>query len=205
MPNKILFVLLILQLFSSFNSEEDSVILQINRSKYHYDQTGTLTPLIVTLASEDKDEKTKGVDLICIVDISGSMSSNNKMELVKESLKYLVNLMNSQDRLAIVTFDSTSYTLLGFTQMIDSNKENVIKKINSLKASGGTNIYSGLQRALGLITQDYLSGNKVASMILLSDGYDGQSNADTNFRSLINSQKKNNYAFTLHTLGYGDW
>ena len=88
--------------------------------------------------------------------------------------------------------------------MIDSNKENVIKKINSLKAGGGTNIYSGLQRALGLITQDYLSGNKVASMILLSDGYDGKSNADTNFRSLINSQKKNNYAFTLHTLGYGD-
>ena len=202
--SKTLFILLILQIFFSSYNSEDNVILQINRSKSHSDKSGALTPLVVTLSSEDKAEKVRGVDLICVVDVSGSMNSDNKMSLVKESLKYLVNLMNSQDKLAIVTFNSNSYLLFGLTQMTEQNKKNVIPKIEALNANGGTNIYSGLTRALGLITNAYSSEGRVASMILLSDGIDQGSNADTNFASYISNQKKYNYAFTLHTLGYGE-
>ena len=202
--SKIIFILLILQIFFSSYNSEDNVILQINRSKSHSDKSGALTPLVVTLSSEDKAEKVRGVDLICVVDISGSMSSYNKMNLVKESLKYLVNLMNSQDKLAIVTFSSNSNTLFGLTQMTEANKANVIPKIEALIANGGTDIYSGLTRGLGLIKHAYSSEERVASMILLSDGFDQGSNSDTKFANYINSEKKYNYAFTLHTLGYGE-
>ena len=51
-----------------------SMKLEIHRSKSHFDQIGVLTPLVVTLSSEDITKKMKGVDLICIVDISGSMA-----------------------------------------------------------------------------------------------------------------------------------
>ena len=98
------------------------------------------------------------------------MSKQNRLPLVKESLKYLVNIMNKQDRLALITFNSESSQLFGFTEMIDENKSDLIKKINSLTARGGTNIYAGLKAALKLITIDYLTGDKVASIILLSDG-----------------------------------
>ena len=170
--SKTLFILLILQIFFASYKSEDNVILQINRSKSHSDQSGALTPLVVTLSSEDKAEKVRGVDLICVVDVSGSMSSDNRMNLVKESLKYLVNLMNSQDNLAIVTFSSSSSKLFDLTQMTEDNKKLVIPKIEALRANGGTNIYSGLTKGLDLITKDYSSEDRVASMILLSDGID---------------------------------
>lgn len=172
--------------------------MEINKSKSHSDKTGSLTPLVVTLSIGDKVPKVTGVNLICIVDISGSMGSDNRMNLVKESLRYLVNLINSQDRLAIVTFNSNSYTLIGLTQMTSANKNSIITKINNLNANGGTNIYQGLSRSLGLITTSYSSGNLIASMILLSDEIDGESNCYSKFVNLISSQKKTNYVFTLH-------
>ena len=203
MLNKYFAFLLIIQLFSISLAVEDNVFLQINRAQSFPDQTGTLTPLVVTLSSEDKSIKTKGVDLICVVDTSGSMSSNNKITLVKESLKYLVQIMNSGDKLGIITFDSNSKTLMGLTQMTEANKVSANTKIDSLKANGGTNILSGLERGLGLVN-NYSSGERVTSIILLSDGYDQNTNADINFKKSITSSKKDNYPFTLHTLGYGE-
>jgi uncharacterized protein with von Willebrand factor type A (vWA) domain len=75
--------------------------LEISKSKSHYEHTGSLTPLVISLSSEDKKEKIKGVDIFCIVDVSGSMSGE-PLELVKESLKYLVDLMNEQDNFALI-------------------------------------------------------------------------------------------------------
>ena len=203
MQKTFLLTLLIFQIFSSSVTEEDDAILQISRSKSHYDQTGALTPLIVTLSSKDVKEKVRGVDLICVVDASGSMRYNNKMNLVKQSLIKIVNLMNSQDKLAIVTFTDTSQIPFKLTQMTDSNKITAINAINKINAYGYTNIYAGMVAALGLITENYSSGNRVCSIILLSDGYDGYANADTKLRSYINRYKAN-YVFTMHTLGYGD-
>lgn len=184
-------------------SISDEVILKINKSKHHYDQTGDLTPLIVSISSEDKTEKIKNLDLICIVDVSSSMSGN-KIQLVKDSLKYIVNkLMKEEDRLAIVTFNSNANVIIGLTYMNTNNKNTVINKIDNLRASGGTNIYKGLSSSLELITSNYISEQRTASMILLSDGDDNYSGVDTNFKKLIISSGKKDYIFTLHTFGYG--
>ena len=160
MSKKFVFILLVFQIFSPCFTQDDNVILQINRAKSHSDKTGSLTPLVVTVSSEDKSEKIKGVDLICIVDVSGSMSSYNRMNMVKESLKILVELMNNDDQLAIIKFADSASSVFSLTQMTKSNKDDVIKKINGLSASGGTNIYSGLRAGLELISKDYLSGKE---------------------------------------------
>ena len=44
-----------------------ALTLSINKSKRHEDKTGRFTPLVVSLSSEDKAEKVKGIDLIVIV------------------------------------------------------------------------------------------------------------------------------------------
>ena len=170
MSRNTIILLLTLQILSFSFNQQQSASLQIKRSQSHSDQTGSLTPLVVQLSSEDKKEKTNGVDLICVVDVSGSMSGS-RINLVKESLKYLVKLMKSVDRLAIVTFSSQASSKLKFTSMTEAGKKNANNAINSLSASGGTNIYSGLQVALNLLTNDYSSGNQVASMILLNFYY----------------------------------
>ena len=200
MDKKICLFLLIIQIISSSLNSDEGAILQITRSKSYQEQTGSLTPLVVTLSTRDISEKVSAVDLICVVDVSGSMGGD-KIKLVKESLKYLVSIMNRQDRLAIIIFSDSANILFNFTQMIETNKQSIINNIDNLSEGGGTKIMYGLKLALELITDEYSTKEKVASIILLSDGDD--SSFDKNkFIGLVNA--KSNYAFTLHTLGYGD-
>ena len=196
---------LILIYFSLFNLS-NSASLTIERSQGHEDKSGNYTPLVITLTTEDAKNKTKPVDLICIVDVSGSMGGN-KINQVKHSLNYLVNKSESIDNFALVTFSSNSRIVHNFTKMTGDNKPLFRKSIENLYATGMTNIYSGLENALSLLTHDYSSGDRIASMILLSDGYDNspyQNILSQMFKDLMISQNKSNYTFTLHTFGYGD-
>ena len=169
MMNIKFFTILITQIFILVLSS-DEISLTITRSKNHEERTGKLTPLVVSISSEDKYEKQKGVDLICIVDVSGSMQGE-KIELVRESLQYLVkNLMNEQDNFALVEFSNSAYIIQNLTQMNEINKNLTLEFIDNLNAYGGTNIYAGLELGLSLLTKNYSTSDRIASMILLSDG-----------------------------------
>ena len=197
-------IFIVFQLFLIINTS-DSLGLEINRAKSHEDQTENLTPLVISLSSEDKNEKVRGVDLICIIDVSGSMYDNNKMTLVKESLKILVKMMNENDNIALVQFSSSAKIIQPFINMTIENKKYIIDKIENLEASEGTNILEGLNKGLELLTKDYSDGDRVASMILLSDGYDlYESSRSTvkEFKKTIIKSGKDNYIFTLHSFGY---
>ncbi len=85
--------------------------------------------MVVSLSCPDQQEKMKSVDLICIVDISGSMYGD-KIKLVRESLKYLVNLMNEEDNFALVKFDSYAVVVNNFTKMSEENKTLLIENID---------------------------------------------------------------------------
>ena len=197
-----LILVLLLQLLISNKSE---ITLTIERSRSHSDQTGNLTPLIVSLSCPDTQIKTKPVDLICIVDTSGSMSGD-KIQLVKESLKYLVNLMNEEDKFALIEFSNEENIINYLTKMTEENKALILKNIDNLYAYGGTNILDGLKAAVDLIEDDYSSGERVASLILLSDGEDNYNYdlVDDYFKDYLEETRKENYTFNLHTLGYGE-
>ena len=106
---------------------------------------------------------------------------------------------------ALVKFDDYAVVVNNFTKMTEENKTLLIENIDKLYAYGGTNILEGLSKGLDLITNDYSSGDRVVSMILLSDGNDiylYDQVADY-FQDYLEAQGKENYTFTLHTFGYG--
>jgi len=183
-----------------------AVDLRITRtSKYEKNKLQNLTPFLVSLSSEDQFKKEKNVDLICIIDVSGSMNGQ-EIALVKDSLKSLVKLMQETDQIAFVPFESSVDTskIFPLQPMTTENKDKAYKYIGDLDASGGTSIDLGLEAGLDLLTNDYTSGDRIASMILLSDGGDYYSVIDK-FKKYIKEQKKENYIFTLHSFGYGDY
>ena len=204
MKKKIFFTIVLVQILILSSCSTNALSLEIYRSKSHEDQTEKYTPLVVTISSSDINEKIKDVDFICVVDVSGSMSVE-KLNLVKESLKYLLGIMDERDKFALVTFSSSSSLIYDLNQMTKNNKNEIIKKINYLRAEGGTNIYSGLETGLSLLKENYISGEKIASIILLSDGEDNYyyDLVVDKFKELLISNRKNDYAFTLHTFGYG--
>ena len=199
----ILYIAIIIQmLFIKANTNSPS--LTISRSKAHEDKSGDATPLVVSLSTEDKEEKVKSVDLICIVDVSYSMIGD-PLDLVKESLKYLVKLMNDTDNFALVTFSDSSIIVNNLTRMTEENKSMILDNIEKLKVMDNTNIYSGLEKGLQLLKNDYSSGDRIASMILLSDGEDNyyRKNVVSKFEKLMVSEGKKDFTFTLYTFGYG--
>eukprot|EP00475_Leptophrys_vorax_P005806 TRINITY_DN1351_c0_g2_i1.p1 TRINITY_DN1351_c0_g2~~TRINITY_DN1351_c0_g2_i1.p1 ORF type:complete len:554 (-),score=184.65 TRINITY_DN1351_c0_g2_i1:85-1746(-) len=112
-----------------------------------------------------------GVDLIAVIDVSGSMQTARKINNAILTAKFIVESMGSGDRVAIISFTSSAQRELKLTRMTDTNKVTALAVAEGLRADGGTNILKAVDMALG-----HLSGRKhknpVAGILLLTDGQD---------------------------------
>ena len=167
------------------------------------------TPIILNLFSKDTSQQTSNVDLICVIDVSGSMSGE-KILLVKESLKKLISLMTEKDRISIVLFNHQAFKILDLTYTTSENKMDIKNKINNIKAGGGTIIISGLTTAIDILKLDQLKNkdnkdykNRIPAIILLSDGNDNNMDDIQLSQSFKEITKNLNLFFTVHTFGYG--
>lgn len=112
-----------------------------------------------------------GIDLICVIDVSGSMSGE-KIELVKKSMSYLLELLGENDRLSIITFESFAERLCPLIRVNAANTVKLEGIIKTLSGRGGTKINAGMELALRTL-QEKKYQNNVESVFLLSDGIDG--------------------------------
>ena len=163
------------------------------------------TPFVINITSPEPeiDEKKCSADLICIIDVSGSMSGE-KIELVKESLKILVDMMDKNDRLALVLFSSSAHIEFELNYLTDKTKGELKNKISEIRSGGGTNILSGLEQAVEILKKEKTNtDDRVSSLLLLSDGCDNYNDDVSLAESLKKLTKGMGLSFTLHTFGYG--
>ena len=164
------------------------------------------TPFVINIISPDlKDlQKNSNADIICVIDISGSMAGS-KINLVKESLKVLIKLMDENDRIALVLFNDEGMKEFNLTFCDNGKKKELNQKIDGIKAGGGTNILSGLKIAIDLLINDKekTKNDRASSILLLSDGRDNILNDFQLGQELKNLTKGKGLNFTLNTFGYG--
>ncbi|XP_010504301.1 PREDICTED: uncharacterized protein LOC104781346 isoform X1 [Camelina sativa] len=110
------------------------------------------------------------VDLVTVLDISGSMGGT-KLALLKRAMGFVIQNLGSSDRLSVIVFSSTARRLFPLTRMSDAGRQLALQAVNSLVATGGTNIVDGLRKG-AKVMEDRRVRNSVASIILLSDGQD---------------------------------
>jgi len=162
-----------------------------------------IVPMLVTLLTKDISgtEKTS-IDLVCVIDKSGSMQGR-KIQLLKDTFKVLMDLLSDNDRLSIVTFNSSSRRITPLLAMNEKGKKETLDYINQINADGGTNIASGMRTALEILKQRRIVNN-VTGIFLLSDGLDG--GADTTVKVLVNEYDKfpNSNNISINTFGFGD-
>jgi len=163
------------------------------------------TPFVLNLTTPQPNETDKkcNADLICVIDVSGSMFGE-KIHQVKESLKILISLMNEKDRLCLILFESNARNFYNLQFLTKNNKKILEEKINKISACGGTNILSGLKMAVDVIKNQTYNEKRVASILLLSDGCDNESNDEEIANLLKKITKGLGLSFTLNTFGYGD-
>lgn len=115
------------------------------------------------------------LDLCVVVDRSSSMSNpgpvSNKspIELVKETLEFIITQLGADDRLAVVSYGSNVTVVSEFSRMDHDGKALCTRKIKTITASGCTNLGGGLVRGVELL-RDLDNCSDVASILLLTDG-----------------------------------
>jgi Ca-activated chloride channel homolog len=140
--------------------------------------------------SEQKEEATLALGLI--IDRSGSMSGP-KMDLTKEAARGAAELMNPQDLITVVTFDSQAQMVVRLQPA--SNRQRILSDIAQIRASGGTNVLPGLQEAFD---QLLAARARKKHAIVLSDG---QSPAE-GVRELVDEAAT--AGITVSAVGVGD-
>ena len=150
-------------------------------------------------AKEIPTEQLPASNLVFLIDISGSMWGANRLDLVKSSLKLLVNNLRNKDKVAIVTYAGSAGVKLEATS--GGDKQKIREAIDELTAGGSTAGGAGIHLAYQIAKKNFISdGNN--RIILCSDGdfNVGVSSAE-GLEQLIEKERKSGVHLTV--LGYG--
>lgn len=152
------------------------------------------------------------VDLVTVLDISGSMAGT-KLALLKRAMGFVIQNLGPNDRLAVIAFSSTARRLFPLRRMSETGRQQALQAVNSLVATGGTNIAEGLRKG-AKVMEDRKEKNPVASIILLSDGQDtytvtssggskNQPNYDLLLPTSFHGKDGSGFKIPVHTFGFG--
>ncbi|KAI8846658.1 hypothetical protein BC829DRAFT_398184 [Chytridium lagenaria] len=179
-------------LLPTFTNQDDDVISTLERTSTSMDFSSTLRPTpdltltglyppfhpftaMVTvgapaLSPTNQTITESALDVVAVVDISGSMSGS-KLESVKETLRYIIGALDAQrDRLSIITFDDEARVVAPFLMCGGRSREKLIE-------IGGTNIRLGVSKALDMIAgRREVERERTTGVLLLSDGMDTSRN-----------------------------
>ena len=171
--------------------------------------------VFVSLSIEpEKVDSRKPLILICMIDVSGSMKvsasqdmkggekvSFSRLALVKHALKTIASILNEDDKMALITFNSKAKLVLEPTNVDNMGKNVIFDEIKKMNPHGNTNIWDALR--LGLIeAQKYTNYN--TSLILFTDGEPNQNPP----KGIVPSLKETlsnirNINFTISTFAFG--
>ncbi|WP_395376433.1 von Willebrand factor type A domain-containing protein [Marinicella sp. W31] len=147
------------------------------------------------IAAENRPD----ANLVFLVDVSGSMSSPDKLGLLKSSLKLLAKNMRANDKISIAVYAGAAGTVLEPTSGDDKNK--IISALDSLNAGGSTNGAAGIHLAYQLAEQNLVKDG-INRIIIATDG--DFNVGTTNFEALKELvERKRKGGVSLTTLGFG--
>ena len=138
-------------------------------------------------------------NLVFLIDVSGSMSNANKLPLLKQSLKILLNELRKEDKVSIVVYAGAAGLVLPSTS--GDQKQTIINALDNLNAGGSTAGGAGIELAYKTALENFIKGGN-NRVILATDGdFNVGSSANKDMETLIEEKRKSGVFLTC--LGYG--
>jgi secreted protein with Ig-like and vWFA domain len=138
-------------------------------------------------------------NLVFLVDVSGSMQDENKLPLVKQSLRFVVDRLTEKDTVSLVTYAGESGVVLPATS--GGDKARITAAIESLGAGGSTNGAGGITSAYAEAARNFRAEG-INRVILASDGdFNVGVTSHEQLQQLITDKAKT--GVFLSVLGYG--
>lgn len=143
------------------------------------------TTALTSSASFPNPSQRAPIDLVVVLDVSDSMTGP-KLCMLKRAMRLLISSLGSADRLALVAFSSSAKRLLPLRRMSPQGQRSARHIIDRLvispnKGQGPRCVSEALRKATRVL-EDRRERNPVATVMLLSDGQQGDENKDNTHR-----------------------
>jgi Ca-activated chloride channel family protein len=153
-------------------------------------------------AREFSDAARPPANLVFLLDVSGSMNEPNKLPLVKQSLRLLVEKLRPQDRVAIAVYAGSSGLALPSTSA--AKKADILEAIDHLEANGSTNGAMGIQLAYDIAKANFIPGG-ANRVILATDGdFNVGVTSPSDLVRLVGEKAKSGVFLTVLGFGMGN-
>ncbi|MDA1260518.1 MAG: von Willebrand factor type A domain-containing protein [Planctomycetota bacterium] len=178
---------------------EDTFAIHLEAAPTPFAPDGHLLLRVGLKAREVTRAQRKPLNLVFVVDKSGSMAQQNRMELVKNSLELLVDQIRDDDTIGLVTFDSTGHEVLAPTP--GSERWKIREALRGLSTGGSTNAAEGLFLGYAMAERAFRK-DAVNRVVLASDGVANTGETDQ-AKILEKVRKSSENAVDLTTIGVG--
>jgi Ca-activated chloride channel family protein len=153
----------------------------------------------IGIRAKDVEMGQKPSNLVFLIDVSGSMASQERLPLLKSALRMMADRLTESDRITIVTYAGSTGVALKPTS---GDRKDVIRgAIDALQAGGSTNGAAGIQLAYEHAVYNFVEGG-VNRVILATDGDFNVGITNRNDLTALIEQKAKSGVF-LTALGFG--
>lgn len=132
-----------------------------------------LTPQLIEIMDEElalPTEEYSANNVVFLVDVSGSMAKDGKMELLKASIIELLSNLRPIDRMSLVSYSTGAEVLLPSTSAL--NQDSIIKILMSLEAGGASAGKKGLKVAYKEARKNFIKDGNNMVIIATDGGFD---------------------------------
>lgn len=142
-------------------------------------------------------------NLVFLIDVSGSMNEADKLPLLKSAFRLLIDTLDPDDRVSIVTYAGEAGTVLEPTPV--SDKRAILDAMDTLRPGGSTAGAAGLAEAYRLAEKGFKEGG-VNRVMLATDGdfNVGQSD-DGSLTAMIEQKRKSGVFLSIFGFGQGNY
>ena len=193
----------------------------INYFHFEYPQPGPGTPFSVTTevsecpwdprhrlaligmqAAQVTEEDAAPRNLVFLIDVSGSMAPPDKLPLLRQAMRMLVDVLTERDRVAIVVYAGASGLVLPSTP--GDHKATIGKALAELEAGGSTNGAAGIELAYRVARDNFIRGG-VNRVILATDGdFNVGVSSQDGLVSLIERERRSGVFLSVLGVGTGN-
>ncbi len=158
--------------------------------------------LTLTLKTAATIEKTAN-NLVFLIDVSGSMNSEDKIDLLKKSFTHLVETLGEDDVVSIVTYSGAERVVLEGCP--GNRKDEILRAVNTLDVGGSTNGEAGIRKAYEIAEANFLrDGNN--RIIMASDGdLNVGIRSPEELKKLVEEKRESGTYLSVLGFGYGNY
>ena len=185
-----------------YDTPTDGSVLSLTASVFDTPYNSETKLMTIGLAAEKVELSGVKNNLVFLIDVSGSMYSDNKLPLVQQAFTMLVENLNPDDRVSIVTYAGEDAVRLSGAYGYE--KQKITAVIEDLSAGGSTAGSAGIKTAYKLAEEYFIEGGN-NRVILATDGdFNVGTFTNAGLEELIENKRESGVYLSVYGFGAGN-